>query len=249
MTPLNGLWVASQRLCSASHWYIGKWWTQTYERTVAVDERRCARRARTRSAPSASWATDVAIGHDEHEVARPAARGGGEAAGRAPSPTTLTMEPLTLALAVEREPDEPPGTGPSCQLGQLVELLATEARPGPATARPTTRPPLGQDGLEDAEARCPRRQRTEVVELHAEAQVGLVRAEPVDRLAVREAREGSARMGRSGTTARVTADGHRSTQAITSSSATKLISRSSWVNSGCRSPRRSSSRRQRAIWK
>src|SRR5512143_2571424 len=28
-TPLNGLWVASQRPTSASHWYIGKRWTQT----------------------------------------------------------------------------------------------------------------------------------------------------------------------------------------------------------------------------
>ena len=28
-TPLNGLWVASQRLASASHWYIGNWCTQT----------------------------------------------------------------------------------------------------------------------------------------------------------------------------------------------------------------------------
>ena len=28
-TPLNGLWVASQRPCSASHWYIGKRLTQT----------------------------------------------------------------------------------------------------------------------------------------------------------------------------------------------------------------------------
>ena len=28
-TPLNGLWVASQRPFSASHWYIGKRLTQT----------------------------------------------------------------------------------------------------------------------------------------------------------------------------------------------------------------------------
>src|SRR5262249_16761998 len=40
-----------------------------------------------------------------------------------------------------------------------------------------------------------------------------------------------------------------STVERTSSSSTNDISRSSWVNSGCRSARRSSSRRQRAIWK
>ena len=28
-TPLNGLWVASQRSPSVSQWYIGKRWTQT----------------------------------------------------------------------------------------------------------------------------------------------------------------------------------------------------------------------------
>ena len=27
-TPLNGLWVASQRWNGSSHWYIGKWCTQ-----------------------------------------------------------------------------------------------------------------------------------------------------------------------------------------------------------------------------
>ena len=41
----------------------------------------------------------------------------------------------------------------------------------------------------------------------------------------------------------------RSSTAKTSSSSTKDISRSSWVNSGWRSARRSSSRMQRAIWK
>ena len=39
-----------------------------------------------------------------------------------------------------------------------------------------------------------------------------------------------------------------SVTAITSSSATNDISMSSWVNSGWRSARRSSSRKQRAIW-
>jgi hypothetical protein len=40
-----------------------------------------------------------------------------------------------------------------------------------------------------------------------------------------------------------------SDSAITSSWSAKLISMSSWVNSGCRSARKSSSRKQRAIWK
>ena len=56
-------------------------------------------------------------------------------------------------------------------------------------------------------------------------------------------------IGRSGTVARETSTIIDSTKSITAASSTKLISRSSWVNSGWRSPRRSSSRKQRAIWK
>ena len=60
---------------------------------------------------------------------------------------------------------------------------------------------------------------------------------------------GISRIGRSGAVARVTPITMCSMKALTVSSSTKLISRSSWVNSGCRSPRMSSSRKQRAIWK
>ena len=56
-------------------------------------------------------------------------------------------------------------------------------------------------------------------------------------------------MGRSGAVAFETSIAIASTKPITVASSTKLISRSSWVNSGWRSPRRSSSRKQRAIWK
>ncbi len=48
--------------------------------------------------------------------------------------------------------------------------------------------------------------------------------------------------GRSGRVARDTSMTIDSTKPISASSSMKLISRSSWVNSGCRSPRRSSSR-------
>ena len=48
---------------------------------------------------------------------------------------------------------------------------------------------------------------------------------------------------------RVTSVTIASMKPMTVGSSTKLISRSSCVNSGCRSPRRSSSRKQRAIWK
>ena len=60
---------------------------------------------------------------------------------------------------------------------------------------------------------------------------------------------GISRIGRSGAVALVTSMTMCSMKAITVASSTKLISRSSWVNSGWRSPRRSSSRKQRAIWK
>ena len=53
---------------------------------------------------------------------------------------------------------------------------------------------------------------------------------------------GSFSSGRSGSTSFATRVTTRSTVEITSSSATKLISMSTWVCSGWRSPRRSSSR-------
>ena len=58
----------------------------------------------------------------------------------------------------------------------------------PGAARPKTRPPDGDGLLEDAEAAAGG-ELAEVGELHAEAQVRLVRAEAVDRLAIGEARE------------------------------------------------------------
>ena len=53
---------------------------------------------------------------------------------------------------------------------------------------------------------------------------------------------GTCRIGRSGVVALLTSMATSSTKRITVASSTKLISRSSWVNSGWRSPRRSSSR-------
>ena len=60
---------------------------------------------------------------------------------------------------------------------------------------------------------------------------------------------GTSRIGRSGVVALLTSMIICSMNPRTVASSTKLISRSSWVNSGWRSPRMSSSRKQRAIWK
>ncbi len=86
-------------------------------------------------------------------------------------------------------------------------------------------------------------------QLEAVAQVRLVGAEAAHRLVVGEAREGRRSASRSGRTVRAIATYSSSISCRMSSCSTKLISRSSCVNSGWRSARRSSSRKQRAIWK
>ena len=78
-------------------------------------------------------------------------------------------------------------------VGQLVDLRS--ARPGQARGDDSLDPPAGGEGLvEDPEAGRGAARRIaegggEVDELHREAQVGLVRPEPLERLLVREARE------------------------------------------------------------
>ena len=80
-------------------------------------------------------------------------------------------------------------------------------RPPAASASSKTRKP---DAGPSADQR-----RGQVDELHPEAQVGLVRAEAVDRLVVGEARERDSWIGRSGVVARVTSMAIVSTKAIT----------------------------------
>jgi len=157
------------------------------------------------------------------------------------------------AVACQRQVDEAPGAEALRRLRQLVDLAS--ARAGEAGRDDALHPPTGGKRLvEDPEAggRAPglvAEGRGEVDQLHPEAQVGLVGAEALERLVVGEPRERDVLERPLGVTARETAIAIVSTKSITVSSATKLISRSSWVNSGWRSPRRSSSRKQRAIWK
>ena len=142
----------------------------------------------------------------------------------------------------------PSGAGLLGQLRELVDLLARAVGHARA-ARPTTRPPAARRSSNTPNPE-PRGQPAEVVELHAVAQVRLVDAVAVDRLAPGQARERDLlRMGRSGRDGARDGDGHLLHPGHDVLLATKLISRSSWVNSGWRSPRRSSSRKQRAIWK
>ena len=105
-TPLNGLWVASQRRCSSSHWYIGNWWTQTYASTCgSARPRRSA--SSTRSAPEHLLGVDVRVGHDEHEVARRAAR-----RPRAMAGEPLLAHDLDDRAADARRPRAPARRGP-----------------------------------------------------------------------------------------------------------------------------------------
>ena len=117
-------------------------------------------------------------------------------------------------------------------------LRGCDAPPGMTTA-----PTYG--GLEHPE-RGVREVLRALDELQPEAQVGLVVEVTCHRVGVREPRDRERDVvpHQVASRALITA----SPTAMTSSWSTKLSSMSSWVNSGCRSARKSSSRKQRAIW-
>ena len=100
----------------------------------------------------------------------------------------------------------------------------------------------------DAAAVVPRDDLGQVDERQLEAQVGLVRAVLVHRLGVAEAQERARELDAEHVLPERRHQASRS-MPCTSSSTTKHISRSICVNSGWRSRRRSSSRKQRTIWK
>ena len=148
---------------------------------------------------------DVGVGDDEHEVAASAAGGRGQPMGQLLA-DDLDDRSADAALAIQRQPGEALGAGPPGLLGELVDLLAAEV--GETGRRQADDAPArGEHGLEDAESRA-LRQIGEVVELHAVANVGLVRSEAVDGLAVREAREGVGEDGSLGNDGARDGEGH-----------------------------------------
>ena len=77
-TPLKGLCVASQRPFSASHWYIGNSVDPDVRERRRVGQARVGSASSTRKPPEGLLGVDVAVGDDEHEVARRGAGGLGD---------------------------------------------------------------------------------------------------------------------------------------------------------------------------
>ena len=191
-TPLNGLWVASQRPFSASHLYIGKRWTQQYARTVRVGQAEPRRRAR----PGAGRARRRSC---RPRRRRSRIRSPGVRAGRLDEPLldvrrrrgTSRSGPWSAPSGlVDREVDEALRPEPLRALRQLVDLACAWRRPCPGATIALTRPPPASVS---SKTRKPdgrsAQSRREVDQLHPEPQVRLVAAEPLHRLVVGEARE------------------------------------------------------------
>ena len=148
------------------------------------------------------------------------------------------------AVLLHERPHQPAGAEALGVLGQRVQLGARQlARPGVEAADDAAG---AEHVLEDLELRAPQRV-ADVGHLQAEAHVGLVGAVAQHRLGERHPRPRRRRAPRS-RRPRTRGAIRPSISSMTSSSSTKDISMSSWVNSGWRKPRRSSSRKQRAIW-
>ena len=109
------------------------------------------------------------------------------------SDRNLAIGPSDLAAGLERQMGEALGSEPARPLGQLVDLAPGD--PGHPGRHDALDPAARRQGaIEDAEpgrrdAIGPDERRTEVDQLHPEAHVGLVRAEPLERLLVGHHRE------------------------------------------------------------
>ena len=190
-TPENGLWVASQRPPSGSHWYIGNRWTQAYARTFG--SARPEPLAELHPEPAEDVGRDRgAVGHDQDQVALrgpgPLDQGAFGVVGQ-----ELGDRALDLAAGLEGQVREPLGAEPLRPLGQLVDLAARDrGQPGRHDGlHPSAR---GEGVVEHPEPRrrCARgigEDGRKVDELHPEPQVRLVRAEPLEGLVVGQDRE------------------------------------------------------------
>ena len=149
--------------------------------------------------------------------------------------------PSPARLGRDLEPGQALGPERLGPVGQGVE-----PRPGASTPRPP-RTMAFTHGAAKARNLGAGEHGGQVDQLHAEADVGLVGAVAVHGLGPRH--RGDRRPGARRWPPRRRRARPRRRSSRTSSWETNDASMSSWVNSNCRSARRSSSRRQRAIWK
>ena len=190
-----------------------------------------------RRAPSAARPRRSATG-------RPASRAERVDERRAARPPTGTSRPATRARRRRARASTRDPARPATSRGRS----ARRASSAPCRPRPATRMPLIASAPANARNSVAANTSVELDELHAEAHVGLVGAVALHRLVPRHPRDRRRRLARAArprprrapppTPRRARPPGRRS-----------VISTSSCMNSNCRSARRSSSRRQRAIWK
>ena len=127
-----------------------------------------------------------------------------------------------------------------------ITLRVSVLPAGPEATMHFTTPPFGSASRKTSNSRL-RGDVGDVLQFQAESRVGPVDAVASHRLVVGHVRQRAREFVRSGRLEDRGASAP-SIMSIMSSTWTKLISRSSWVNSGWRSARRSSSRKQRTIW-
>ena len=240
---VNGWCIASHRRSSSFHSNSGNSMThRSHGPRRGIRPRRCA--SSSAKAPRATVAAErlwsatsstrsPALGARPRQERLPVASEG-RAAGRWMRPRPRAPRPAPWRPSSSRRSVE------------VVELLAGEARP-PGTARAFTAPPCATACAKTLKT-PPREQLGQSTELQLEAQVGLVRAVAPHRLVVRDPPERAGR-ARCPCARRKISATSPSTIGRKSSRSTNDISMSICVNSGWRSARRSSSRKQRTIWK
>ena len=239
--------MATQRLASASHSNIGKSTTHSGCQPPALSFRSCP--IFRRSAPSASLTTLARVGAEEDEVVVGGLRALEDAAERriAQELDDGRLQPLApLGALVDLDVREPLGAVARHVRGALIDLRARQAA---AAGHPQRRDPavgVARRTCEHLEvavpAPGPRRRR---------ARGGCAGPACRSRSGAwprRRSCAGRARAARLVSTSRKKCRTRASMRPMISSWARKEVSTSSWVNSGWRSARRSSSRKQRTIW-
>ena len=234
---VKGWWRGSQRPSSAFQPTRGKSSTHTGAQ-AASGTRPCRSANRTRSVPSTSEATSS-------ESATSVMRSPGDA------PRSVAIPSRNLATGERREPSSCTAThtspfAPSACASAIRSSpsLREVPSPAPGTTRPRTTPPPST-----TERNTPNSVRPAA---SVQSRISMPnrrsgRSVPKRRMASAYAMRGNG-VGRSIPASAKHATRTASVRSSMSPGSTKEASTSNCVNSGCRSARRSSSRKQRAIW-